>query len=227
MSTEMCCVHNSIIRGLNSIYHHAPLVSSADRATFRDFIGFSKAWYGFVQLHHDSEEEFFFKRMDAEFGVDTMRESKEEHEAFQDGLQRYHAYLSTLEGKEDTYSGSVLIQLIDEFSKPLMTHLAHELDSIMELSRFGNDELVWKIWNEGVEAGKSKMKLQDLVEKAPLALLSHDMTFEDGLHQNYPPMPAVLNLLIRYVFSLWYGGYWKFTPCDKSGQPKPTPAISN
>lgn len=226
LATEMCCVHNSLIRGLNSIYHHAPLVQSAGWTSVRNLIGFSKSWYSFVKQHHDSEENFFFEKLDDELGAGSTKEQRQEHEAFHKGLERYYAYLCSLDGKEDSFSGSTLIQLIDDFSDPLMKHLSHELTSIMELSRFGNDGLIWKIWTDGVEAGKSEMQLWDLIEKAPLALMTHDVTYENGMHQNYPPIPAPLSFMIRYVFSLWYNGYWDFAPCNKSGQPKPSPAIS-
>lgn len=56
-ASEMCVVHNALLRGLNSIYVQGPHVKPAD---YVDFIGYSLCWYSVVHEHHTSEEEQFF-----------------------------------------------------------------------------------------------------------------------------------------------------------------------
>jgi hypothetical protein len=53
----MCVVHNSLLRGLNSIYLQGPNIQPADYA---DFIGYSLCWHSVIHEHHTSEEEQFF-----------------------------------------------------------------------------------------------------------------------------------------------------------------------
>jgi hypothetical protein len=53
----MCVVHNSLLRGLNSIYVQGPNIQPTD---YRDFIGYSLCWHSVVREHHTSEEDQFF-----------------------------------------------------------------------------------------------------------------------------------------------------------------------
>ena len=61
-ASHMCNLHNSILRGYNSIYHQAPHVQPADKA---DFVGYALAWHKFVKSHHDDEEETLFTKIEA------------------------------------------------------------------------------------------------------------------------------------------------------------------
>lgn len=60
-ATHMALLHNSILRGYNSIIHQAPVVLDHDKA---DFVGYSLAWYRFVKSHHDDEEETLFTKIE-------------------------------------------------------------------------------------------------------------------------------------------------------------------
>lgn len=60
-ATHMALLHNSILRGYNSIVHQAPVVLDHDKA---DFVGYSLAWYRFVKSHHDDEEETLFTKIE-------------------------------------------------------------------------------------------------------------------------------------------------------------------
>lgn len=57
----MALLHNSILRGYNSIYQQAPYIQEADKA---DFIGYSQTWFKFVKSHHDDEEESLFTKVE-------------------------------------------------------------------------------------------------------------------------------------------------------------------
>lgn len=56
-ATHMALVHNSILRGYNSIYQQAAHVKPAD---YSDFIGYCLTWHKFVVSHHDDEEDTLF-----------------------------------------------------------------------------------------------------------------------------------------------------------------------
>lgn len=70
-------LHNSIIRGYNSIYLQAPHVKEADKS---DFVGYALTWFRFVKSHHDDEEANLFTLVEQSLGDDTVfGETHEEH----------------------------------------------------------------------------------------------------------------------------------------------------
>ena len=58
----MALLHNSILRGFNSIYNQASHIQKVDAA---DFIGYCLAWHKFVKSHHDDEEQNLFPKIEA------------------------------------------------------------------------------------------------------------------------------------------------------------------
>ncbi len=57
----MALLHNSILRGYNSIYQQAPHVRDEDKASF---VGYALTWYKFVKSHHDDEEAVLFAKVE-------------------------------------------------------------------------------------------------------------------------------------------------------------------
>lgn len=57
----MALLHNSILRGYNSIYNQIPCIQEADKS---DFIGYSLTWYKFVKSHHEDEEANLFTKIE-------------------------------------------------------------------------------------------------------------------------------------------------------------------
>jgi hypothetical protein len=154
-----------------------------------------------------------------------MNECLEQHRAFHDGTERFHAYLTSLSGREQDFSGTKLIEIIDEFAPALLLHLNHEIDAILELRSFDNDKLISSIWDQAVASGINDFKVLDMLDEFPLGFLTHDNTFEGGLHTNFPPVPSFLRIFIMYICTLWNWSWWKFAPCDRSGRPKRLHAI--
>src|SRR5438552_1675048 len=73
----MALLHNSILRGYNSIFHQAPLVADHDKA---DFVGYSLAWHKFVKSHHDDEEANLFTKIEELLKDKTVfEETHKEH----------------------------------------------------------------------------------------------------------------------------------------------------
>jgi hemerythrin-like domain-containing protein len=73
----MALLHNSILRGYNSIYNQVLLVHEADKA---DFVGYCLTWYKFVKSHHDDEEENLFTRIEDLLQDKTVfAETQKEH----------------------------------------------------------------------------------------------------------------------------------------------------
>lgn len=57
----MALLHNSILRGYNSIYNQIPHILDADKG---DFVGYSLTWHKFVKSHHDDEEANLFAKIE-------------------------------------------------------------------------------------------------------------------------------------------------------------------
>src|ERR1700761_8683534 len=118
----MVCVHNALLRGLNSIVLQARNIPPS---SYPSFIAYASMWHKSVSHHHDTEERYFFARIEQQFGKGTMSVSFAEHAAFHDGLDRYGAYLQSLQGggREANFSGEKLVEIIEEFAPALHLHL--------------------------------------------------------------------------------------------------------
>jgi hemerythrin-like domain-containing protein len=215
----MVCVHNVLLRGLNSIVLQAPNIPPS---SYRSFIAYALTWHKSVSHHHDAEERYFFARLEQQFGAGTMSTSFAEHAAFHDGLDRYAAYLQSVQGGGGaSFSSDKLLEIIDGFAPALHLHLTNEIATIMDLARLGGDTpLVGKIWDEAVKAGVADLRFGDLFTEFPFLMLAHDLTYEGGLHTNFPPVPGPMIWVIVNLFALWNWSWWKFSPCDKGGRPK-------
>ena len=73
----MCNLHNSILRGYNSIFLQAAHVQEADKS---DFVGYALTWHKFVKSHHDDEEQTLFTKMEEVLKDNTVfKATHEEH----------------------------------------------------------------------------------------------------------------------------------------------------
>jgi hypothetical protein len=176
-----------------------------------------------VKTHHDGEEKHLFPVLQARLGAEVMADALHEHEAFHDGFERFAAYLDSLQGQEDKFDGQVLIQIMDEFADAIVRHLHNEIPALLDLEKLGNVEAISQIWDQSVEAGIKGVKLADFFDVVPIMAVTHDVTYEDGLHKNFPPMPSVMKFVIFRIFSMWHWRFWKFGACETSGLPKSTP----
>jgi len=56
-----------------------------------------------------------------------------------------------------------------------------------------------------------------------LAIVFHDKTFEDGVWQNFPPMPWILHFAMRWLFMGTRKDWWRFAGCDFYSMPQELP----
>ncbi|CAJ2513393.1 Uu.00g015120.m01.CDS01 [Anthostomella pinea] len=124
-ASEMACVHNTIIRGLNAVYNQAPHVHPQDK---KSFLHFAQTMLVYTDVHYRGEETMFFPAVEAMAGEeDIMAANVEQHEAFHDGLHAMEAYLEACLNDVDTYDGDKVVTLIDGFGNTLCEHLADEI----------------------------------------------------------------------------------------------------
>jgi hypothetical protein len=143
-------------------------------------------------------------------------------EAFEAGLDDYKTYLLSLHGQENEFSAAKLMSIIDSFSPALMAHLAEEIPTILSLSRFGSKVPLLKL--SKVEMRKASDKIPK-TEGLPFFMMNLDRTFENGMWESWPPIPAAIRWpLIRVIawqHAGWqHAGWWRFASCDYDGYPK-------
>jgi hypothetical protein len=197
----MALIHNTILRGFNSIYQQAPYVNPSD---YNDFIGYSAAWFRFVKSHHDDEELSLFPFIEKLIDKPGIWDSTHaEHESFLGGLAKFNAYLSEVETKPATFDGKELVRIMDEFLQPFNNHFHSEIKTIAALSEFGDHKeaaSVFKTW------GKATVTKSGYTEGIPFMFLNFDRTFEDGMWKDWPPMPAIIRTVMTRVGSSWHWG---------------------
>ncbi|KXJ93012.1 hypothetical protein Micbo1qcDRAFT_160909, partial [Microdochium bolleyi] len=221
-ASHMALLHNSILRGYNSIYLQAPHVEPGDRA---DFVGYCKTWHKFVTSHHDDEENTLFTKVEELLGDKTVwAETHGEHEAFLGGLAQFDEYLSSLENPSTDFSGEKLQAIMKTFEKPFGDHFHSEIKTIAALAnhpkapKTGSPEeveaaLTFKTW------GKSTVSKAGTWDVVPFFLQNLDGTVEDGMWANWPPMPAPIRWGLTNIAGAYYGRWWKFSSCA-NGKPR-------
>ncbi|KAF2834721.1 hypothetical protein M501DRAFT_1027162 [Patellaria atrata CBS 101060] len=215
-ATTMVLVHNAIIRGFNSIYQQAPLIASRDHA---DFIGYAACWASVLHGHHTGEEEIAFPMIEAQLErPGLMAPNVAQHDAFHAGLDKYVAYLADTKKSPATFSGARLVAIMDEFRDVLIRHLNEEIPTLLDLARYRSAKLdLLQILDKDGEDTMGKMSK---VSELPFFLLNHDVTFEDGLHAEFPPAPKVAKWGMMKIGTWVYRGWWKFATCDTDGRPR-------
>ncbi|KAK3382581.1 hypothetical protein B0T24DRAFT_18135 [Lasiosphaeria ovina] len=221
-ATHMALLHNSILRGYNSIYHQAPLVADEDKA---DFVGYSLAWYRFVKSHHDDEEDTLFTKIEDLLKDKTVfEETHKEHHAFLAGLADFEKYLAGLKTPAD-FSSDELLRIMGTFQQPFESHFHSEIGTIAKLSEHPNAPKEGTPENAAAAAtfkawGKATVTKAGVTDVVPFFLLNLDRTVEDGLWANWPPMPAPIRWGLINIAGALHSGWWKFTSCDAAGHPK-------
>lgn len=205
------------MRCINAIYLQAPQVPASD---YKDFLNVCSVWHGLLKKHHHGEEKYFFHKLDEQWGVGTMASSFAEHAAFHDGVERFAAYIKSLRGREGEFNGAKLVELIDGFTRPLNKHFHNEIEVILALGNLENPTLVVKLWTDSVKKSIDEITLKDIFVSFPFIVLTHDLTYEGGIHSKFPPVPAVMLFLARHVFTMWNWTMWQYMPCDTWGRPK-------
>lgn len=147
LASEMCLVHNVLLRGLNAIYNQAVGIGARGTAKDRDdFVGFARAWATALEEHHQLEEETVFPDINRITGVPGLMDGNvEEHGAFHEGVERYVAYLDAVSSGADKYDGERLVGLVDSFGAVLRRHLSNEIDTLVAMARY-DDRCDWEAW---------------------------------------------------------------------------------
>ncbi|KAK4132008.1 hypothetical protein BT67DRAFT_132435 [Trichocladium antarcticum] len=220
-ATHMALLHNSILRGYNSIYQQAPFVVDQDKA---DFVGYCLAWFKFVKSHHDDEEATLFPKMEELLQDKTVfAETHREHESFLSGLASFNTYLTTLPTPTDL-SGAELLRIMSSFQTPFEQHFHSEIATISKFADHPNAPKEGTPENDAAAAtfkawGKSTVTKAGVMDVVPFFLLNLDRTVEEGMWANWPPMPGPIRWGLVNLAGAVHSGWWKFASCDAQGMP--------
>lgn len=142
----MSCVHNGLIRSLNSVYNQC--INVAEQGTEKDKLDFANYALHCAELlhaHHTFEEETLFPGFNKLAGVPgLMDENVQEHEIFHAGFSAYKKYILEVQGKRVRLHGGRLRTLMDNFMPALYKHLVNEIDTLSAMERYeGVDFKKW------------------------------------------------------------------------------------
>jgi hypothetical protein len=130
-------------------------------------------------------------------------------------MDAYKSYLIGLQGKEDQFSSTSLLEIMDSFSELLYTHLTEELDAIVNLSRFSTPEKPLDILAIALKVGKQAVTLDFALNCLPCFMLNMEtVEFEDGMWGGFPPINAPVRFILMRVLPLWHRSVWRFASCD-------------
>jgi len=213
-ATEMALIHNVALRGMNSIYLQAPHVPAKD---VQPFIGYCKAWSELLHSHHESEEALLFPSIEKAAGVPgLMQTNVSEHQQFRDGLGEFDKYLDT--ATPETFAGQKLNGIIDTFSGALVQHLTDEIPTLIALREYGFEKVPI---TQLIDAeAQHQMGTANKTTALAFLMTALDVTYEGGIHKNFPPAPAPVLWFLRNVCTLPCRAYWKFAPCTAGGKPR-------
>ncbi|PFH53449.1 hypothetical protein AMATHDRAFT_54497 [Amanita thiersii Skay4041] len=208
---DMAIVHNTFLRGMNSIYEKAPHVQPADEIAFA---GYCLCAVASIHVHHKGEEQIMFphlsKRLD-------MSHNIHEHEEFTKGLNVFQEYMQSVFDRTEKYDAEKTRQLLRGFGDLLAQHLHDEIPTVMpdQLRKFEKGELEAMMKEHG-----------DYVKKDPalFTVFPWTLSHHNALEMPYwPPLPGPLKWFARTFSGLRYPSYWKFSPYDLKGNAKHYP----
>ncbi|KAF2170836.1 hypothetical protein M409DRAFT_18809 [Zasmidium cellare ATCC 36951] len=218
-ATNMALIHNCWIRALNGLYVHAPSVRPTE---FKNFVGYASRVYAAIKKHHDQEEELVFPLIEewTEAGG-LMSANVKQHEAFEHPFKVWGSHLFEMleSGTTSSFNASKFRDQIDAFAVPLQTHLVDEIVTLERLDQYPNCDIL-ALGKRMEEEAVKHMEISELRDNLPVLLLNHDITFENGAHATWPPLPSLMGFAIRRLATFWHPGYWKYTTYSASQSPR-------
>lgn len=137
MAYTMSQIHNTILRGVNSIYNQAANVKPGTKDC-GDFLFYNQCVYDFLHHHHMNEEESFFPLLRDVTGDATFCDAAtKEHDLFDVGVGKWKEYVYNV--KPEEYDGSKLKEIIEGFGTHLHQHLTAEIAWLLSMSKYDSD----------------------------------------------------------------------------------------
>lgn len=138
-ASEMALAHNMFFRGLNSIYLQAPHIQAPDVVSFANYMA---CWHDGLHHHHQGEETAGFPEIERITGQEGLMEvNVSQHKLFHDGMEAFEKYAKECIADPAKYDGMKVVGIIDSFRVDLEEHLHAEIDTILDMERFGEEKM--------------------------------------------------------------------------------------
>ncbi|KAJ6442822.1 maintenance of telomere capping protein 1 [Purpureocillium lavendulum] len=224
---HMALVHNSLIRGYNSIFLQAPHVAGHDDGEedlAAHFVGYAQTWVKFLKGHHDDEEAVLFPEMVSMLQDETLwTDMYKEHESFLGDLDALDAHLTHLSANASAYQPGPLLKLLDALRAPVEQHLHHEVTLLASLATHprapARDSFSGAVAAETLRAW-GKNSVRGPLDVVPFFLLNADRDADGGRWAAWPPMPRAVRWALVNAAGAVHGGRWRFASCDAAGRPR-------
>lgn len=180
----MTIVHNVLLRGINAIYNQASNVTTKGSSKDKlDFANFAHQWGDMITEHHHVEEEVLFPEINEMTKTPGLMDTNvQEHQVFHAGLVKFLEYLKTVKSGEQEFDGEKLKGIVDGFMPQLRDHLEHEIDTLVDLSRW-DGEIDWPAW---MKQKTDKIVMDDF--KSPTFRVS-----------SFPPFRSITTLFQKLI----------------------------
>ncbi|PBP20042.1 C-3 sterol dehydrogenase/C-4 decarboxylase [Diplocarpon rosae] len=223
----MAQTHNTIFRALNSIYHHALLVSpGTDEAA--SLLAYCAITYEFMHHHQIIEEQVYFPAIEAASGITgLMSENVTQHLAMELGMEAFRRYAENT--RKGEFSGEKLRDLIMVFKDAYEKHQHEEITTILELGGKVESAVMKEC---DMLFRRESERQSDVYKAAPFVLSAQDRTFVFDSSTSHPYLyknPISRFFIPIFVYYCMYGRHasaWAFAPSTARGQPKPLPSQS-
>lgn len=137
MAYTMAQIHNTILRGINSIYNQALDIKAGTKEA-EDFIYWNQCVYHFLHHHHMNEEETFFPLLKEVTGDPKFCDTEtKEHDEFDIGAKKWKEYIYNV--RSEDYDGIKLRSLLDDFGPLLHQHLVAEIPWLLTLHKYDSE----------------------------------------------------------------------------------------
>jgi hypothetical protein len=122
--------------------------------------------------HHDLEETTIFPRFCKEVGdPNLMKGPLAEHREFDEGLERYAAYLKEVKEGREELDGEKLRAIVDEVIPVVHRHLVHEIDELLSLGKY--DHVDWEALFEELVQAAANTDMKHSWYRVSLSACSH------------------------------------------------------
>ncbi|KMU77747.1 hypothetical protein CISG_01502 [Coccidioides immitis RMSCC 3703] len=213
---KMAAIHNILLRSFNASYNQCLGVKRNTKEA-SDFLVFNQVLYEMTSHHHHLEETCLFPEIEKFTGVKGLMDKNiREHKDFEGGLEKLREFSFSTDAS--TYDGEALKAILDILGPVLEKHFHGEISTFLDLAEYDSKAMA-KAWDLVAKKGASStIKSRTGV----MILVCSDNTFAiDEKEGGYPPFPAFVPYLTKWVFQWRHAGTWHFAPSDVFGNPKP------
>jgi len=134
------------------------------------------------------------------------------------GIVNFEKYLLSFKSPSE-FSGTKLLEIMATFQEPFEIHMRSEVATIANLARHARTPAEGSAEEKSTQAAFDAREGKNLVfsgvtDVMPFFLFNFDAEYEDGLWDNWPPIPTPVRWVMISVGKVRHPGWWKFASCN-------------